>query len=235
MTEPPAGRSTGTESDPSRPTRILIVDDDPIVRSALGLMLGGQPDFSVVGEAINGRDCLAQLGTLQPDLILMDLRMPVLDGIRTTREITAGHPTITVIALTTFDTDDMVLAALSAGADGFLLKDTPPAKLVSAIRAVRDGEPILSPSAVRTLLHHVQADDRTERRERARARLAELSERELEVAMAIADGANNAEIAGRLQLSVPTVKTYVSRLLDRLELNNRVQIAICVQQAELTP
>ena len=215
------------------PTRILVVDDDPIVRSALGLMLGGQSDFTVVGEAVNGRECLAVLETLSPDLILMDLRMPVLDGIQATRKVTAEHPSITVIALTTFDTDDMVLAALSAGADGFLLKDTPPAQLVSAIRAVRDGEPILSPSAVRTLLHHVQADDRTERRERARARLAELSERELEVASAIADGANNAEIAGRLHLSVPTVKTYVSRLLVRLELNNRVQIAICVEQAEL--
>ena len=224
-------------SDPPRTesTRILIVDDDPIVRSALGLMLGGQSDFSVVGEAANGRECLAVLRTLQPDLILMDLRMPVLDGIQATREITADHPSITVIALTTFDTDDMVLAALSAGADGFLLKDTPPAQLVAAIRAVRDGEPMLSSSAVRTLLHHVQADDRTERRDRARTRLAELSERELEVATAIADGANNAEIADRLHLSVPTVKTYVSRLLDRLQLNNRVQIAICVQQDELTP
>ena len=216
-------------------TRILIVDDDPIVRSALALMLGGQSDFAVVGEAANGRDCLAQLATLQPDLILMDLRMPVLDGIETTRQLTRDHPEITVIALTTFDTDDMVLAALSAGADGFLLKDTPPEQLVQAIRTVGNGDPILSPTAVRALVQHVQTDRRSERREQAREQLAALSERELEVATAIAGGANNADIADQLHLSVPTVKTYVSRVLDRLQADNRVQIAICVQQAELAP
>lgn len=210
------------------------MDDDPIVRSGLSLMLGGQSDFTIVGDAANGRKCLAVLSSLEPDLILMDLRMPVLDGIETTRRLAnqdGRRPTI--IALTTFDTDDLALDALSAGADGFLLKDTPPDELVASIRKARDGETTLSATAVRALLGHVRSDDKRERRNRARQRLTSLSDREREVAVAIADGQNNAEIAASLHLSLPTIKTYVSRLLDRLGLTNRVQIAICVHQAEL--
>lgn len=217
-----------------QPTRILIVDDDPIVRSGLRLMLGGQPDFTIVGDAANGRECLAVVPTVEPDLILMDLRMPVLDGIEATRQLTTHdgrRPT--VIALTTFDTDDMALDALSAGADGFLLKDTSPEDLVDSIRRARDGETMLSATAVRALLGQVRSDDKREQRINARQQLTTLSEREHQVARAVADGRDNAEIAETLHLSVPTVKTYVSRLLERLEATNRVQIAICVHQAEL--
>lgn len=198
-------------------------------------MLGGQSDLAIVGDAANGRDCLAVLPTVEPDLILMDLRMPVLDGIEATRRVVAGRdgPWPRVIALTTFDVDEMALDALSAGADGFLLKDTPPEVLVSAVRGARDGETTLSPTAVRALLGHVRSDEKRDRRSRARQQLGALSDRERDVAVAVGNGRNNAEIADSLHLSVPTIKTYVSRLLDRLDVTNRVQIAICVHQAGL--
>lgn len=219
----------------NQPARILIVDDDPIVRSALTLMLGGQQDLTVVGEANNGRECLAVQRTIEPDVVLMDLRMPELDGIEATRQLRQLDDAPTVIVLTTFDTDDMVLAALAAGAEAFLLKDTPPDELVDSIRIVHRGDPILSTSAVRALLHHVRTDDRDDKREHARRRLTGLTDRELQVARAISEGQNNAEIADHLHLSIPTVKTYVSRLLDQLGATNRVQIAICIHQAGITP
>ncbi|WP_231920287.1 response regulator [Microlunatus soli] len=214
---------------------IMIVDDDPIVRSGLRMMLDGLPDLRLVGEASNGRDCLAQLRSLAPDLILMDLRMPVLDGIETTRRIAEGSPATRVLALTTFDTGELALAALAAGAVGFLLKDTPPQDLVDAVRAAGRGEPTLAPTAARALLDHVRQDHRTASRDAARARLADLSPRERDVGRAVADGLSNADIADRLSISLPTVKTYISRLLDHLDVANRVQIALLVQQADLDP
>ncbi|NPC97587.1 response regulator transcription factor [Nocardioides sp. zg-DK7169] len=212
------------------PTRLLVVDDDPLVRSALGLMLGGQDDVVVVGEAGDGRAGVDLARRLRPDVVLMDIRMPHLNGLDATRELMAEEGP-RVIVLTTFDADEHVLAALSAGADGFLLKDTAPAEILTAIRRVAAGDPMLSPSVTRTLIERFRADVPDDRAGRARARLDRLTERELDVALAVGRGLSNAEVARTLHLSVPTVKAHVSRLFDKLEVTNRVQIAICVHDA----
>ncbi|MEV7428398.1 MULTISPECIES: response regulator transcription factor [unclassified Nocardioides] len=233
MTGPAAGAVAGPAA---RPVRVLVVDDDPLVRSALSLMLGGQADLEVVGEAGNGREGVLLGDSLRPDVVLMDIRMPVLDGLEATRRLHRLPDPPRVIVLTTFDADEHVVEALAAGADGFLLKDTPPARIVEALRKVADGEPMLSPSVTRTLIdrlraaHAEPADDRALRAER---RLALLTEREREVALAVGRGLSNAEIARELHLSVPTVKAHVSRLFDKLVVTNRVQIAICVHDAGL--
>ena len=218
----------------ARPIRVLLVDDDPLVRSALTLMLGGQADLTVVGEAGDGQGALAAVRRFGPDVVLMDIRMPRLNGVETTRALHAERAEQSpprVIVLTTFDADDLVTAAIAAGADGFLLKDTPPDQIVAAIRAVADGEAILSASATASLIRQVRADDDRDRSEQARRRLAALTDRERDVAIAVAQGLSNAEIASRLYLSVPTVKAHVSRLLDKLRASNRVQIAIYVHDA----
>jgi len=211
--------------------RVLIVDDDPLVRSALRLMLGGQQDVEVVGEAADGRAGIAQARQLRPDVVLMDIRMPLLNGLDATRALHADPDPPRVIVLTTFDADDHVVGALAAGADGFLLKDTPPAQILEAIRKVADGEPMLSPSVTRTLINRVRSDSGDDRGAEAQKRLALLTERERDVALAVGRGLSNAEIASALHLSVPTVKAHVSRLFEKLGTTNRVQIAICVHDA----
>ncbi|HET9841757.1 MAG TPA: response regulator transcription factor [Nocardioides sp.] len=211
---------------------VLVVDDDALVRSALGLMLGGQPDVRVVGEAADGRAGLAAARDLRPDVVLMDIRMPVLDGLAATIELRQRPDPPHVIVLTTFDADDYVLRALAAGADGFLLKDTPPPEILQAIRRVADGEPMLSPSVTRSLIKQVAPPD-SSRSSRAQERLAGLTDRERDVALAVGRGLSNAEIAGELYLSVPTVKAHVSRLFEKLGTTNRVQIAIVVHDAGL--
>jgi DNA-binding NarL/FixJ family response regulator len=211
---------------------VLIVDDDALVRSALGLMLGGQTDVRVVGEAPDGRAGIAAAAELRPDVILMDIRMPVLDGLAATTKLRQQPDPPHVIVLTTFDADDYVLRALAAGADGFLLKDTPPAEILDAIRKVADGDPMLSPSVTRRLIQQVAPPD-SSRTARAQVRLGCLTDRENEVALAVGRGLSNAEIAGDLYLSVPTVKAHVSRLFEKLGVTNRVQIAIVVHDAGL--
>ncbi|MCW2850842.1 MAG: Two component transcriptional regulator, LuxR family [Nocardioides sp.] len=211
--------------------RVLIVDDDPLVRSALGLMLGGQADVEVVGEAADGRDGIALARQLAPDVVLMDIRMPRLNGLDATQVLRDEPRPPRVIVLTTFDADEHVLGALAAGADGFLLKDTPPAQILEAIRKVASGEPILSPSATRTLIDRVRTESGDGRAAEAARRLSLLTEREREVALAVGGGLSNAEIAAALLLSVPTVKAHVSRLFEKLGTTNRVQIAICVHDA----
>jgi DNA-binding NarL/FixJ family response regulator len=211
---------------------VLLVDDDPLVRSALGLMLGGQSDVRVVGEAADGRAGIDEARRLRPDVILMDIRMPVLDGLAATIELRQGPEPPHVIVLTTFDADDYVLRALAAGADGFLLKDTPPPEILEAIRRVADGDPMLSPSVTRSLIKQVAPTDRS-RTSRAQERLEGLTDRERDVALAVGRGLSNAEIAGELYLSVPTVKAHVSRLFEKLGVTNRVQIAIVVHDAGL--
>jgi DNA-binding NarL/FixJ family response regulator len=212
--------------------QVLIVDDDPLVRSALSLMLGGQPDVRVVGEAPDGRAGIAAARDLRPDVVLMDIRMPVLDGLAATIELRQSPDPPHVIVLTTFDADDYVLRALAAGADGFLLKDTPPTEILEAIRRVAAGDPMLSPSVTRTLIQQVAPPD-SSRSSLAQERLGCLTDREREVALAVGRGLSNAEIAGELYLSVPTVKAHVSRLFEKLEVTNRVQIAIVVHDAGL--
>jgi DNA-binding NarL/FixJ family response regulator len=211
--------------------RVLIVDDDALVRAGLTMLFAGVDDIEIVGEAADGGQVEHAVAEHQPDVVLMDIRMPGLDGLTAT-EILRGHDRPPeVIVLTTFDADDHVLRALRAGASGFLLKDTAPADIVRAIRAVTAGEPILSPAITRRLIGHVTGGDGGERRRRARAQLDRLSEREREVAVAIGRGKSNAEISRELYMSIATVKAHVSRLLEKLKFNNRVQIALLVHDA----
>ncbi len=216
----------------TRPIRVLLVDDDALVRSGLKMMLAGAGQVAVVGEAQDGRGVLAAVDLYHPDVVLMDIRMPGLDGIAATRLLHGQRNAPAVIVLTTFDADELVLRALQAGAAGFLLKDSPPADIVRAIQAVHAGEGSLSPSVARRLIAMVAGDpDTAARRELAHRQLASLTVREREVAAAIGQGQSNAEIAGGLHMSVATVKAHVSRLLVKLGADNRVQIALLVQTA----
>ncbi|MFG1839484.1 response regulator transcription factor [Micromonospora sp. NPDC049175] len=218
--------------------RVLIVDDDALVRAGLSMILGGLPDLTVVGEAADGSEVPAAVAAYAPDVVLMDIRMPRVDGLTATEALRAQPHPPEVLVLTTFDADEQVLRALRAGAAGFLLKDTPPAEIVHAVRRVAAGEATLSPTVTRTLIAHVTAATPgpvgpDPRRERALRLLTGLSERERQVAVALGRGQTNAEIAGELFMSVATVKAYVSRLLTRLDLNNRVQVALLVHDAGL--
>ncbi|QXJ19829.1 response regulator transcription factor [Actinomadura graeca] len=215
----------------SRPLRVLVVDDDALVRAGLVMMLDGVHGLRVVGEAADGAEVAAAADALAPDVVLMDLRMPRVDGITATGRLRRRADPPEVIVLTTFDADEDILGALRAGASGFLLKDTPPARIVEAVRKVAAGEPILSPRVTRRLMERsaVQAGSL----ERARAALAVLSPREGEVVAAVARGGSNAEIAAELFMTVATVKAHVSNVLDKLGLDNRTQIALLAHDAGL--
>ncbi|MGW6130958.1 response regulator [Cellulomonas sp. NPDC055163] len=213
--------------------RLLVVDDDALVRAGLRLILGGDPGLVIVGEAADGLQAVELARTERPDVVLMDIRMPRLDGLAATERLLAADPDARVVVLTTFDTDDMVVSALRLGAVGFLLKDTPPEELVGAVRAVAAGRPILSPSVTAQLIATVRAESPPGRNRAAEGRLEVLSEREREVAVGIGRGLSNAEIAAELYMSVATVKSHVGRLFAKLGVENRVQIAICVHEAGL--
>lgn len=219
----------------SPPTAItvLVVDDDPLVRSALALMLGGQPDMVLVGEASDGAEALELVRAERPQVVLMDIRMPVMNGLDATAALLQLPQPPAVIVLTTFHADEHVVAAVAAGADGFLLKDTAPHEIVSAVRRVADGEAILSPSVTRTVLEQMRQSQPQDRSALAEERMSALTQREREVAVCVGRGLSNAEIAGELYLSVPTVKAHVSRLFEKLEATNRVQIAMVVHDAGL--
>jgi len=215
----------------SEQIRVLIVDDDALVRAGLTMLLAGAGDIEIVGEAADGREVEHAIAEHQPDVVLMDIRMPGMDGLAATEILRRRDRPPEVIVLTTFDADDHVLRALRAGASGFLLKDTPPANIVRAIRAVAVGEPMLSPTITRRLIGHVTESDDGERRRHAREQLDRLTEREREVAVAIGRGQSNAEISRELYMSIATVKAHVSRLLEKLGFNNRVQIALLAHDA----
>jgi DNA-binding NarL/FixJ family response regulator len=221
---------TGHEAGP---VGVLIVDDDPLVRAGLVMLLGGAPDVRVVAEAGDGTQVLALVDRYAPDVVLMDIRMPAMDGLAATEALRARRNAPEVIVLTTFDADEHVLRALRAGAAGFVLKDTPPDEIVAAIRRVAEGQPVLSPAVTRRLIARVAGSDQDRRRSHARERLALLNDREREVAVAVGQGRSNAEIGAALYLSVPTVKTHVSSILTKLGLNNRVQVALLVHDAGL--
>ena len=215
----------------SEQIRVLVVDDDALVRAGLTMLLAGADDIEIVGEAADGSEVEQAIAEHQPGVVLMDIRMPGMDGLAATEIVRRRDRPPEVIVLTTFDADDHVLRALRAGASGFLLKDTPPADIVRAIRAVAAGEPILSPAITRRLIGHVTGSDGGERRRHACEQLDRLTDREREVAVAIGRGRSNAEISRELYMSVATVKAYVSRLLEKLGYNNRVQIALLAHDA----
>jgi DNA-binding NarL/FixJ family response regulator len=211
--------------------RVLLVDDDALVRSGLRMMLAGADSVEVVGEAEDGREVLGAVDRHRPDVVLMDIRMPRLDGIEATRLLRAQPSPPEVIVLTTFDADEHILRALRAGASGFLLKDTPPPQIVDAVRRVAAGDPILSPSVTRRLM--ARAAVQAGAYQRARDTLAVLSPREHEVVLAVTRGRSNAEIATELFMTVATVKAHVSHILTKLNLENRTQIALLGHDAGL--
>jgi DNA-binding NarL/FixJ family response regulator len=220
---------------PSPLVRVLVADDDALVRSALRMVLDTAAGVVLVGEVADGDEVPAAVAAHSPDVVLMDIRMPRVDGLTATELLRRQPGAPEVIVLTTFDVDDFVLRALRAGAAGFLLKDTRPADIVAAVHKVMDGEAMLSPAVTRMLIDLVTADPSAPAPgRRVEELLARLTEREREVAVAVGRGLSNAEIGAEVFLSVATVKTYVSRVLTKLELTNRVQVALLVHDAGLT-
>ncbi|MFI1095790.1 response regulator [Streptomyces sp. NPDC020917] len=211
--------------------RVLLADDDPLVRTGLKLMLRGADGIEVVGEAADGSQVAPAVREQAPDVVLMDIRMPVMDGLAATRALhRGGSAAPQVIVLTTFDEHALVLEAMRSGAAGYLVKHAAPEDIVEAVRRAARGEPALSPSAARALVQHAAAGS-GDRSERARRQLAQLTEREREVAAAVAEGLSNTEIGARLHLSVGTVKTHLSSALAKLDLDNRVQLALLTHDA----
>jgi DNA-binding NarL/FixJ family response regulator len=213
--------------------RVLLADDDALVRAGLRTILSAADDLQVIGEADDGSAAVTAVREHRPDVVLMDIRMPQLNGIAATEKITALASPPRVIVLTTFHLDEYVFGALQAGASGFLLKDTPPADIIRAIRLVAGGEAMLSPSATRTLIERFSADTGTPRRAAAERALKALTGREREVAAEVAQGHSNADIAAHLYMSEATVKAHLSRVLTKLGAANRVQVAILARDAGL--
>jgi DNA-binding NarL/FixJ family response regulator len=213
--------------------RVLLVDDEELVRFGLRTVLESAGDMEVVGEAGDGAAAFAAAGELRPDVVLMDIRMPRVDGLAAARAILARPDPPKVAVLTTFHLDQYVFAALAAGASGFLLKDTPPRQIVAAVRVIAEGAEMLSPAVTRRLIaEYVESRD-DQRRAAALRRLAALSEREREILVLVGRGMSNAEAAGAAYMSEATVKTYVSRVLTKLGLANRTQAAILAHEAGL--
>ncbi|GGL28892.1 response regulator transcription factor [Planomonospora parontospora] len=210
---------------------VLLVDDEALVRVGLRMILETADDMTVIGDAADGRAAIDAVARDRPDVVLMDVRMPGLDGLAATAAIRARPRPPAVIVLTTFDADDTVFRALEAGATGFLLKDTPPHDLLRAVRLAAAGDSMLSPGVTRQLIDRLTAEDRTRRRRDALDRLRDLTERERQVLVEIGLGHANAEIAARLHMSEATVKSHVTRLFDKLSATNRVQLAIAAFRA----
>ena len=212
---------------------VLLVDDEPLLRLGFRLVLDSQPDLSVVGEAADGATAVRQVGELDPDVVLMDVRMPGMDGIDATRQIVRSHSRSRVLILTTFDLDEYAFAGLRAGASGFLLKNVPPEDLLSAIRAVAGGDAVVAPRVTRRLLDamaHRLPNPRGDLQDEQDPMLARLTDREREVLLHVAQGLSNAEIAQTLSVSEATVKSHVGRMLSKLELRDRVQAVVFAYQ-----
>ena len=215
-------------------TKLAVVDDDALVRAGLRMMLGGgSSPFEIVGEASDGNGAVALVEEQQPDIVLMDIRMPGLDGIEATRRVLALPSPPKVVMLTTFHSDDLVLEALRAGAHGFLLKDTPPPEMVELLQHVAAGERALSSQVLGAVITAATSNPGDQRERDARTALEALSERELEVAIEVGRGLSNAEIAAKLYQSMATVKAAITRVLAKLGCTNRTQIAIIVHDARL--
>ncbi|PFG31400.1 response regulator [Paramicrobacterium agarici] len=212
--------------------RILLVDDQDLMRLGLAMVLGDVPDFSVVGEAADGESGVARAGELNPDVVLMDVRMPGVDGIEATRRIVADHPETRVIVLTTFDLDEYAFSGLNAGASGFLVKDAPADQLIAAVRAVHAGDAAVSPRVTKRMLE-LYGGSLPEQGATASDELASLSERERDVLVLVGEGLTNTEIAARLYLAESTVKTHVGRLLAKLELRDRIGAVILAHRSGL--
>ncbi|MYV55423.1 response regulator transcription factor [Streptomyces sp. SID3212] len=212
--------------------RVLIVDDQVMVREGFSVLLNAMPDIEVVGEAVNGREAVTQVAALDPDVVLMDIRMPELNGIEATREIVAADAAAKVLVLTTFDLDEYVYQALRAGASGFLLKDASARQLADGVRVVASGEALLAPTVTRRLITEFSKLSETPRPP-ALARVGDLTERETEVLVLIAQGLSNAEIAEHLVVAESTIKTHVSRVLVKLGLRDRTQAAVFAYEARL--
>jgi len=211
--------------------RVLLVDDDELMRAGLTVVLSSDPAIEVVGQASTGRLALERARTIHPDLVLMDVRMPDLDGIAATRRLLAAAPEVKVIILTTFEQDDYIFGAIDAGASGFLLKRTRPEALLSAIHAVAAGDSLLSPSVTRIVIEHLARQPRP--RPESAGQLAELTPRELQVLELIARGHSNREIAATLLIEESTVKTHVKRLLLKLDLRDRIHAVIFAYETGL--
>jgi DNA-binding NarL/FixJ family response regulator len=225
--------TAGAGELPVRRIRVLLVDDDALVRAGLSMILASAADLEVVGEAADGADAVAAVRAHRPDVVLMDVRMPRVDGLAATAAVVALDDPPRVVILTTFGLDEYVFRALEAGASGFLLKDTPPRDLVDAVRVVARGDAMLSPSVTRALVERFAASAQDGRRSAALGRLSPLTDREREVLVAVGGGLSNAEIGRELFMSEATVKTHVSRLLFKLGCANRVQVAILAHDAGL--
>ncbi|WP_299137805.1 response regulator transcription factor [uncultured Corynebacterium sp.] len=213
--------------------RVVLVDDEALVRSGLRLLLSNAPDIEVVAEASNGRDAVATVLDAQPDVVLMDIRMPVMDGIAAVEKILSVQ-TVPIIMLTAFDTDSFILRALRAGAAGFLLKSTPPESLMAAVRAAAAGQPLLSPQVVDKLVGMqgpALSDAQSHHARTARNHLGRLSSREREIAELVAQGLNNQDIADQLVVSMATVKSHMQHILKKIGGTSRVHIAIMVLEA----
>jgi DNA-binding NarL/FixJ family response regulator len=213
-----------------RTIRVLVADDQALMRTGFRMILEAQPDIEVVGEAIDGADAVRRFDALAPDVVVMDIRMPTLDGIEATRLLAARSTTARVLILTTFDLDEYVYEALRAGASGFLLKDRPPEELVSAVRVVAAGEALLAPSVTRRLIEEFAKRPAAPTDARG---LDELTDREREVLVLMARGRSNAEIARDLFVAETTVKTHVGRVLQKLRLRDRAQAVVLAYESGL--
>ena len=210
--------------------RVVVADDQALMRGGFRMILDAEDDLEVVGEAIDGTDAVRAVERLRPDVVVMDVRMPTMDGIEATRRVTASEPPPKVLILTTFDLDEYVYDALRAGASGFLLKDRPPEELVAAVRIVASGEALLAPSVTRRLIAEFASRPEPVI---APAGLDDLTEREREVLVLMAQGASNAEIAGRLFVAETTVKTHVGHVLRKLDLRDRAQAVVFAYESGL--